>query len=151
MIKRISKILAVATFVLTGLIATASAQEGSIRKVKVDFDFYAGNKLMPAGEYTVKLMSNNQTQKLIMVQQVDGDAHAMLISNPNANHANLESGSVVFNKYGDEYFFSGVQLGKTQLLHTAVKTRNEREVSKRIAKNSAKDKSEKVVTQSSGQ
>ncbi len=151
MIKKIFRILAVSTLVLTGLIATASAQEASMRKVKIDFDFYAGKTLMPAGEYVVKLKSNTGSHKFILIQQVGGDARATLPSTPNQNRKELENGSITFNKYDNEYFLSGVTLGDEGVIHTVVKTRAEREVSKRLATNNADGKPEKAMTQSSEQ
>ncbi|MCI0339158.1 MAG: hypothetical protein L0226_16420 [Acidobacteria bacterium] len=146
MIKKIFNILAISTLVVVGMVATASAQEPTRTKdVKIDFDFYAGKKLMPAGEYIVKLLPNTTTHKLILVQQVDGKKQSIVTSVPNQNKANFKPGVLVFNKYGSKYFLSGVQLGSESVLHTTVKTRTEREVAKGIAKNEAARKLEEVV------
>jgi hypothetical protein len=151
MIRKLSRILAVATLVLTGMIAVASAQEPATKKVKIDFDFFAGKQLMPAGEYIIKLKSNTTSHKFILVQQVDGSAQATVATVPNQNRRELEQGSITFNKYGSEYYLSGVALGDERVIHSVPKTRAEREVSKKIAANKANGKSEKVMTQSSGQ
>ncbi len=146
MIKKIFNILAISTLVVVGMVATASAQEPTRTKdVKIDFDFYAGKKLMPAGEYIVKLLPNTTTHKLILVQQVDGKKQSIVTSVPNQNKANFKPGVLVFNKYGSKYFLSGVQLGSVDVLHTTIKTRTEREVAKGIAKNERASKTEEVV------
>lgn len=152
MIKKMLNILGVSVLVLTGLMATASAQDTSSTKtVKIDFDFYAGKKLMPAGEYRISLRSNTSTHKMILIKQVNGDEQAILASVPYPNKTNYEPGSLVFNRYGEQYFFSAVQLGNGNALHTILKTRAEREIGKKIAKNSNNDKQEEVVTISSVQ
>jgi hypothetical protein len=147
--KKIFNMLAVSMLVLVGLAATASAQDGATKRVQIDFDFYAGKKLMPAGEYVIKLKQNTGTHKYILVKQVKGDGLAIVPSVPSSTRDYLETGSVRFNKYGDQYFLSGVQMSKDRVLHTTLKSRTEREVLRKIAGNERGNKPEKVTTQSS--
>jgi hypothetical protein len=136
MIKKVYQTLAVASLIVISLVAGASAQDPNRTKVvKIDFDFYAGNKQMPAGAYVVKLLENGNTQKLILIQQQDGNSQAIVASVPNRNRADYKPGVILFNKYGSQYFLSGVQLGDSTVLHTAIKTRAEREILKVIAQN----------------
>jgi hypothetical protein len=151
LMKKIFNILAVTTLVLTGLIATASAQEASTKKVQIDFDFYAGKKRMPAGEYIVKLKQNTGTHKLIVVQQVKGGSQAVVASVPSQIKHKLDPGSITFNRYGDQYFLSGVQLGSDRIIHKAIPSRAEREVLKKIAGYDNGSKPEKVTTQTNVQ
>jgi hypothetical protein len=135
MIKKVYKILAITTLILIGMVVGASAQEPTRTKnVRIDFDFYAGKKLMPAGDYIVSLMQNGNTQKLIFVQQQDGHSQAIIASVPNRNKGDLKPGAILFNRYGSQYFLAGVQLGDSNTLHTAIKTRAERNISREIAK-----------------
>jgi hypothetical protein len=146
MIKKVYKILAITTLILIGMVVGASAQEPTRTKnVRIDFDFYAGKKLMPAGNYIVSLMQNGNTQKLILVQQQNGNSQAIIASVPNRNKGDLKPGAILFNRYGSQYFLAGVQLGDSNTLHTAIKTRAERSILREIAKNGSINNNGEVV------
>jgi hypothetical protein len=150
MIRKVLRVLAVSTLVLTGLIASAAAQDTvGTRSVKIDFDFYAGKKLMPAGEYVIRLMPNTFSTKLILVQQLDGDKQAIIQSVLKHNNGKYQPGTILFNRYGDQHFLAAVQLGNADSLHAALKTRAERQVIKGLANESSEVKPAKVVTESS--
>lgn len=140
MMKKVLNIFAVLTLVAVGMVSTASAQRTPVStKTKVDFDFYVGDKQMPAGEYRIRLMpASSQSHKLIVIEQIGGDARAIVPSVPEYNKANLKPGSVKFNRYGGTYFLAGVQLGDESLFQTAIRSRTERETDAKIAGNSAK-------------
>jgi hypothetical protein len=146
MIKKVYKILAITTLILVTMVVGASAQEPTRTKnVRIDFDFYAGKKLMPAGDYIVSLMQNGNTQKLILVQQQDGNSQAIIASVPNRNKTDLKPGAILFNKYGSQYFLAGVQLGGSNILHSAIKTRAERNILREIAKNGSINNNRELV------
>jgi len=146
MMKKVFKILAITTLILICMVVGASAQEvNRTKSVRIDFDFYAGKKLMPAGDYIVSLLHNGNTQKLILIQQQDGKSQAIVTSVPNRNKGELKPGAILFNKYGSQYFLSGVQLGDSNILHTAIKTRAEREILREIADNGSSKNTGEVV------
>src|SRR5262245_36717693 len=112
MFKRSYQILAVSALVLCALTVGASAQSRVVaNKVKVDFDFYADKKLMPAGEYEFMLSPNHLSYKLVHVRQINGDANAIVTSVPGSNLKGLKPGAIVFNKYGDQYYLARVKFG----------------------------------------
>jgi hypothetical protein len=94
--KRITAIalVALASFITVGSI---SAQERSVRAA-VPFDFTVGNKLIPAGTYTVSSESAN----VILIQS--GDRHITVMSTAFADSKQPKQSVLVFNKYGDQYF-----------------------------------------------
>ncbi|MGE0128791.1 MAG: hypothetical protein AB7U82_11990 [Blastocatellales bacterium] len=136
MLKRSFQMLAVSVIALCALTASASAQAVAIsERVKVDFDFYAGKKLMPAGEYEFKLAPNHQTHRLVQIRQIGGDAFATIPSVQNMNRKNVESGAIVFNKYGDQHYLARVQLGDSTYIHDVIKSKSERKLLKTIVAN----------------
>ena len=127
------RMLAVSAFVLCALTVGASAQAPIMtNKVSIEFDFYAGKKLMPAGQYEFKLTPNHQTQKLIQIRNVKTGSVATIPSVPNFNTKNAKPGEIVFNKYGDQYYLSRVQLGDSKYIHDVIKSRNERKLLRNI-------------------
>ena len=149
MFKRSVQVLAVSAFVLCALTAGASAQSLAVaKKVKVDFDFYAGKKLMPAGEYEFNLSPNHQTHKLVHVRRIDGDANAIVTSVPSSNLKGLKPGAIVFNKYGDQYYLAGVRFGDTGYVHKVIKSKSERKLLRAVAANTNNNQ---VIVPTTGQ
>jgi hypothetical protein len=99
--KRIQAIalLAIANFAMAG---TSFAQSNGVRAT-VPFDFTVGDKLLPAGTYTIKAQSphviviRNHDKPIAMLSLVDGDSN----KSPNG-------GKLKFNKYGSQYFLSEI-------------------------------------------
>jgi hypothetical protein len=149
MFKRSFQILTASALVLCALTAGASAQSLVVaKKVKIDFDFYAGKKLMPAGEYEFRLTPNHQTHKLVYVRRLGGDANAIVASMPTANVKSLKPGSIVFNRYGDQYYLARVRFGDSDYIHSVIKSKRERRLLRDI---SAKANDNQVIVPTTGQ
>jgi hypothetical protein len=125
--KRLFQVMALSALVLTGLVASASAQTVSTgTKVKIDFDFTAGNQQFPAGKYRIKTFNDTHSQTLLLVQRLDGSEQGFVATTQNQNRAKYGPGDVAFNKYGDKYFLANVQLGDGGVVHQILKSRSER-------------------------
>ena len=82
----------------TGL---ASAQIGQQAvKARIPFDFTAGNKALPAGQYRVAAISALGTLSVIG----GGSELAMVNSHAVQANAALTSTKLIFRRYGDQYF-----------------------------------------------
>jgi|ERR1700761_4709302 hypothetical protein len=99
--KRITAIalLVIANFAMTG---TSFAQSKVVR-ANVPFDFTVGDKLLPAGTYTIKetsdhlIMIRNHDKPIAVLSLVNGDSH----NSPNG-------GKLMFHRYGSQYFLSEI-------------------------------------------
>jgi len=149
--KKLFQVLAISALVLTGLVASASAQSvATSTKIKVDFDFNVGNEQLPAGEYRIKTLNDPQPQKLLLVQRLDGKGQAIVSSIPNQNRGKAEPGAVTFNKYGDQYFLAGVQLGDGSVNNEMTKSRAERNLL-RMSVKIASAEPQQIVIPTTGQ
>ncbi|HTW48403.1 MAG TPA: hypothetical protein VMD92_10655 [Acidobacteriaceae bacterium] len=100
--KRLSSIL----FCVVASIATAGtglAQTSSIQ-AKVPFTFAAGRTWLPAGSYVVTQVS---PQEISIQNAATRRVVALSFIQPE-NLATVGSGSLVFHKYGQRYFLSGI-------------------------------------------
>ena len=99
--KRITAIafLAIANFALAG---TSFAQSTGVR-ANVPFDFTVGNKLLPAGTYTIK----EQSDHLIMITNHDKPIAAISLVNGDS-HRSPNGGKLMFHRYGSQYFLSEI-------------------------------------------
>ena len=99
--KRITAIafLAIANFALAG---TSFAQSTGVR-ANVPFDFTVGNKLLPAGTYTIKEQSNH----VILITNHDKPIAALSLVNGDSNRS-PNGGKLKFHRYGSQYFLSEI-------------------------------------------
>ena len=97
--KRIASITSIALFALVSFVTVGSisAQEQAV-KANVPFDFTVGDKLLPAGHYTISLANAN----VIKIQNSEQRVAILTMATAESNES--ETGKLVFNKYGDQYF-----------------------------------------------
>ena len=87
------------------LAAAGYAQSARDLKVTVPFDFVAGSRTLPAGQYTVS-QSNNWSA--IVIRSAAPAAGAVMLTNRVESPGRQEIGKLVFHRYGDRYFLSEV-------------------------------------------
>ncbi len=112
---------------ITMLACTRVARAERQLTVTIPFEFVAGDKTMPAGEYTIKTVG--PTNAIILIDAKDGDLSAYL-----GSHAAVSSGiqiesKLVFNRYGDRYFLSQVWSAGYSQGRQLHKSKREKEVS----------------------
>jgi hypothetical protein len=105
MTKKILDILAGLTLLFA---VAAPLQAGSILNhemtVTVVFEFAAGDKLLPAGEYTVRLNSERGT----VVLRGEGQKPLMLLTARKESRSAPQRGKLVFQRYGTSFFLNEV-------------------------------------------
>jgi hypothetical protein len=100
------------TFAMLGLallmaVVSVSAQSSGKLEVNIPFEFQIGSQTFPAGEYSVKRLSQNS----VLVRSADGHLSAIAqtpisITSNASEKATQEK--LVFNQYGNQYFLSQV-------------------------------------------
>jgi hypothetical protein len=100
--KRITAIalLAIANFALAG---TSYAQSTGVR-AEVPFSFAVGDKVLPAGNYTIK----SESPHVIVIKNHDHPAEAALSLVNQASNGSPNGGKLLFQKYGSQYFLSEI-------------------------------------------
>jgi len=96
--------------ILLGCLITAGASHAQAQtldpiKADIPFDFYIGEKLLPAGEYTIR----EKYQGLMEIQRDDGKATAFFITNDSQPRQEPTASELIFNRYGNETFLSRVE------------------------------------------
>jgi hypothetical protein len=107
--KQIARTFAAALGLLMLLAAFTVAHAQTARRavVEVPFDFYAGQRQMPAGRYTVRPVSQDGA-KLLLIQSEDGRTAATVATNTDSGKAPADGASLTFRQYGDRYFLARV-------------------------------------------
>lgn len=116
-----------ATFAILATLSLAAtslvAQSSTPMKVNVPFNFVAGAKTLPAGEYSVQA---DGSSRLVWIRSADYKTTLNLIANSAENAQMNGVGALNFNRYGDRYFLSEIWMGSNIGRHLP-KTRAERE------------------------
>jgi hypothetical protein len=87
------------------LTATSVYAQSDIHlKVNIPFEFSVREKTLPAGEYTVRYVA----QGVLAIQSVDSHAVQTFMTLSARTNTKPDESSVVFNRYGDQYFLSTI-------------------------------------------
>ena len=98
-------------FALTMVMAaSAFAQSGRRLTVHVPFDFVVAGRQMPAGDYSVRRVSKN-SENALLIQSADGRKVATVFTNSSRREANRAELS--FRQHGETYFLSEVSIPGT--------------------------------------
>jgi len=122
-----TRMMVMAALVAVAMLAStrvASAQDQLL--VNVPFDFVAGNKTLPAGEYAVKAVG--PTNMLILIDRADSATSAFLPTHAAVSHEAQIQSKLVFNRYGDRYFLAQVWTVGNTSGRELIKSAREKEV-----------------------
>jgi hypothetical protein len=127
----------IAMFILVGSMAVAAqAQSSGGAKLiaNIPFEFNVGNKTLPAGEYTVTQVNPSSDQAILQIRNQDGSVSAMVQMTTAIGKA-TESAKLIFNRYGDRYFFAQAWIDGNDSGLRAAKPAAERVVERELAGN----------------
>jgi hypothetical protein len=120
-------------FSLFVLLAGASTfAQGDGVEAKVPFDFVAGKKLLPAGEYTIKRGIEDQ-RDFLLIRGVDNQQAVFLFAEDTRANETPKETDLIFNKVGDEYFLSQVWVAGQDIGREIPKPRAERKLEQNLA------------------
>jgi len=124
--KRHLNILTTSLILLFASTTGTHAQSARTQKVlaTIPFAFNVGAQNLPAGRYTITVLNPTSDQKVLQLRSRDGRATAITLTTGVTGNA-TEGGTVVFRRYGNEYFFAQAQMADSTGL-AAVKSKAER-------------------------
>jgi hypothetical protein len=105
------------------LLATAAQAQQTKVQANIPFDFVAGDRLYPAGEYTLKSMNDSGVP--IRIEGTPEATSAIVSTNPCAGRGPATSTKVVFHRMGDHYFLYQVWTEGNTLGRQFLKSREE--------------------------
>ena len=127
--KRICVSLMTLSFLVSlATVAPAYAKSVDGMRAQVPFDFHVGDKLVRAGDYTIRSMTADE--QLIRISS--GKEVASTTTNSGRERGNGEGRArLVFHKYGDQYFLAAVW-GADNMGRRLRETKRERSLRKEI-------------------
>ena len=96
----------------------------------IPFQFAVGKATLPSGEYRIKSVNDST----LMIRSKDGHQGAVAITVAVTSHQSGDTGKLVFNRYGDQYFLSKILPAGHPTGRELVKSRAELEMAKNTAR-----------------
>lgn len=130
--KQMITLMAVATLAMTLTVMSVHAQNAGNLSVTIPFEFAAGGKTLPAGEYYVR--RNFDNARLVMrIESKDGSLSLYLPTHGAQSVEIQPESKLVFNKYGGHCFLSQVWVAGRSTGAELNKTSRERSLQREIA------------------
>jgi hypothetical protein len=105
--KRAKWMLTVTVMLLSGL-AAAQLKSDDKLVAQVPFQFMVANKIVPDGQCEVKLATSNGGT--LIFSQVGARMGLLVATSPGDTREAAGKYSLVFNRYGNHYFLSGIKI-----------------------------------------
>jgi len=134
-----------AIIILIGVVAiSAQAQSSNTQRLiaKIPFAFTVGHKTLPAGRYTVTVLNPSSDRKTLQVRSMDGHSSAIVLTIA-ANATATDNAKLMFDCYGDHYYFAQAQMAGDSTTLAAVRSKAEQ--AERLALAKATRKSVVVI------
>ena len=136
---------------LLGVIAlvagSAQGQSPSNRlRANIPFDFAVGGRTLPAGTYSVGSAQISQDDLVILIRGVEGGSSSMNLTNPVQTASPKDKPTLVFHRYGDQYFLFQIWPAGASTGRELLKSRSERQIERNLAANASAGKMAKSQT-----
>ena len=140
-VKMVTRVNLMSVVLLVGLLGATQAQSLQYRiKANIPFDFSIGEKTLSAGKYSIGRARPDSDDTILSVNDPEGKLRAIRTSSSVQVLSPKEKSSLVFHRYGDQYFLfqvfpAGGNTGRQFVLSQA-----ERELQRNLAANSSSGK-----------
>jgi hypothetical protein len=97
--------------VITIIAASVSAQAQSLAyrlTANIPFDFSVTGKKLPAGEYWINRAQQGNGDTVVQIRSTDGHSNIARLTIPISTYNPVKEGTLVFHRYGEEYFLSEI-------------------------------------------
>jgi hypothetical protein len=133
--KKVFNVMATCCF-LAVVAATAHAQvSGTEIRATIPFDFSLRGRILPAGDYAIRRITDSPYDGLIISGVNDKHERAMFETEPVEARTISSRGQIIFHRYGDNYFLSEVFAGGEQTGSELFPSRQERILKRELASN----------------
>jgi hypothetical protein len=142
----LSKVILLGALLILTSAGSATAQSLSNRpKFDIPFDFAFGETKLPAGKYTVGRALNSSDDLSISISDSAGRSKAIVLSQAVTKSQRESRASLVFHRYGDQYFLVQVFPAGGATGRQLRESRLERKVQKHLTSNPIKRKTAETI------
>lgn len=123
--------LVMAMFVMVG---SAQAQSLSNKmRINIPFEFSVGDSKLPAGEYSIGRAMSSSGDSVLLISNVNHSDSVFPLTNSAQSLDPKDVNTLVFHRYGEQYFLYQVWPAGGTYGRELVKSRSEREAQRRTS------------------
>jgi len=136
--KGFAKLGLLAVITIIAVSASAKAQSLDYRlTANIPFDFSVSGKKLPAGKYCVSRAQVSNGDAVVQIRSTDGHESITRLTIPVSMLNPAKDSSLVFHRYGDEYFLSEIWPAGGSTGRELPKSRAERDLARKAQDNVA--------------
>jgi hypothetical protein len=137
--KRLTYISIAVAVLASVVVVNSNAQTmGGHRLVaNIPFEFTVGKANLPSGKYTITVLNPRSDRKILQIRSADGRSSAMVWTMSEFARIS-DDAKLVFDRYGDRYFFSHAQMAGDPTSLATVKTKAEKAERRAVARTNKK-------------
>jgi len=123
--KRVTLLIVVMMVAMSGM-AVAQLMTSTTIVAEVPFQFTVANKIVPAGECEVRAITTDG--RTLAIRNTDAKVSLVSMFSQTEGKQAASGYALVFNRYGDRYFLSGIQLRGSQVTYRLPESKVEAEL-----------------------
>jgi hypothetical protein len=144
--KKFFSVVVIGSVLMVLVAATAQAQlPGTAIRATIPFDFKVEGRTLPAGNYEIRRINDDESIGLLIRNVDDKHDKAMFETEPVEMRDISGKDVLVFNRYGDVYFLSEVETAGEQTAREVYPSRSERHLRREMAANQLEPQAVSVV------
>jgi len=116
---------------LAAVTAVVSSGQSNRVDTNIPFDFVVGDKVLPAGQYTMKGLG--AIGQAILISQKDSKSSVIRLTNELQRKTENTQARLVFHRYGQHYFLAEVWSGGDRVGRRLMRSRQERAIERELA------------------
>ena len=128
-VKSMTMLLLVIAIALVSAVASAYGQSNSPARADIPFAFVAGGKTLEAGNYEV----SSNSAGVVRMRSTETEQSAFSLSMSALKGAPAKAGTLVFRRYGSQYFLAEIWTTGEKEGRRLVKSRQERAIERELA------------------
>lgn len=132
----VAKFGLLAVMMIIAASVSANAQSLNYRlTANIPFDFSVAGQKLPAGKYWINRAQQSNGDTIVQIRSTDGHSNITHFTIPVFGYEPVETSSLVFRRYGDEYFLSEIWPVGAVTGRELTKSRAERELARKAQDN----------------
>ena len=130
--KKVFSVIATCCFLALGAASTARAQmPGTALRAMIPFDFSVRGRILPAGEYEIRRLTDAPDG--LLISGVTNHDHEVFETEPVDARTIASRSEIIFHRYGDSYFLSEIFAGGERTGRELPKSRSEQTLKREMA------------------
>ena len=132
--KQVVRLTMLGLMAMVVMVGSAQAQSlGNKIRITIPFDFNVGDSKLPAGEYSIGRAQPSSGDTVLLISSVNDNESVFPLTNSAQSLDPKDADTLVFHRYGEQYFLFQVWPAGGTYGRVMVKSRSEREAQRKTS------------------